>query len=287
MKISEEWLDAFNKDAEEKGIPHIQRPWAAISEWTRQNRCSVVFGSQVANNVFAWFDARSPEGSHAIGALYTGAFLFDSYFWKVSVPLMYGSPKFNLLDFIRDMPVSTKERLRSQREVVTQFAFFGADCVDYAYGMDDVRNGGATAALPLFAIQLSSSADGYLRGTVDLLSSSRVPNARAMETAGLATEMFLKSYLVAHAGLDEPGAKRLGHDLNKIVQECIRHSNSPELKSVAELIPVFPDVNARYLGQAYDALTLWNAYSAAQQAGATFVRSVTDRDLRPLIFGRK
>jgi hypothetical protein len=215
--------------------------------------------------------------AHTVGALYTGTFFYDSCFWKISVPLMYGTVRFNMLDFICEMPTLTKDRLTSQREEVTQFVFVGADCVDYAFGIDDIKNGVTIAAVPLFATQLARSADGYLRGTVDLLNSSRVPNPRAMETAGLATEMFLKSYLATHAGLDESGAKRLRHDLNKIVQECIRHSNSQELTSIAELIQVFPDVNARYLGHAYDALALWNAYSAAQQAGAAFVRSVTDR----------
>jgi hypothetical protein len=286
MDIPEEWLEAFNRDAEKKNISHMQRPFMAISEWTRQNRCSIVYGSEECQKAFAWFEARSPKGAHAIGALYVGTFFYDAYFWKISVPVVYGRNQVNLLDFIPEMPGSTKERLKSQREVLTEFALVGVDCVDYAYGTDDIQHGGTTITLPLFAKQLASSADGYLRGTVDLLCSSRIPNPRAMETASLATEMFLKSYLVTHASLDEDGAKRLSHRLNDIIKECINHSNSREMKNIAELIEVFPDVNARYEGVQYDSPALWNAYAAAQQAGVAFVRSVTDRDMRPLILGK-
>lgn len=91
---------------------------------------------------------------------------------------------------------------------------------------------------------------------------------------------------MAHAGLDEAGAKRLSHHLEKIVRECVGHFNLPEFKSIAKLIRVFPDVNARYQGNQYDSEALWNAYGAAQQAGTRFVRSVTDRDARPVIFRR-
>jgi hypothetical protein len=71
------------------------------------------------------------------------------------------------------------------------------DLLDYGYGMDDLRHGGGLSG---FAAKLVTSADRELRATVQLLTdTSQRPNAKAIESARMAAEMFLKGYLAKHA----------------------------------------------------------------------------------------
>jgi hypothetical protein len=108
-----------------------------------------------------------------------------------------------------------------------------------------------------------------------------------MESAGLATEMFLKAYLATHVGLTELEAKQLSHNLAKTADKCKRVKGLIEFERIAQLINVFPAWGARYKGNDYDNMRLWVAYSVAQFAAATFTRSLTDRDSRAQAFGSR
>ncbi len=284
-EIPEDWLERLNRKMGEDGVPHIRRPFEAIGIWTRDHNCSMRLDSPTAEVVFQWFKARSPEGAHALGSLFTGVYFFDAYFWKVSVPVAYGTVQLNALDQIPELPKSLKQRLLADRLLLADYLALWVDAKDYGYGIDDIRRGRKLAG---FAAELAASGDQGLRATVRLLTESRHASPKAMESAALTTEIFLKAYLAAHAGLTESEAKnRLGHNLSMAVDECKRFGRIIEFDQVAKMLSVFPPPGNRYKGSDYDDRALWVAYRVSQLTAATFTRSVTDRDSRAMIFGTK
>jgi len=92
---------------------------------------------------------------------------------------------------------------------------------------------------------LAASADRELRATVSLLTESRHASSKAMETAALATEMFLKAYLASHAGLTKSEAKRIGHNVAGAADRCKRAKGRDEFERIAKLSDVFPGWGAR------------------------------------------
>jgi len=283
-EIPEEWLEKLNTKMGADGIPHIRRPFEAISTWTRDNNCSICLDSPTAEFVFQWFKVHSPDGSHAIGSLFTGVYFFDAYFWKVSVPIAYGTVQLNALDQIVELPEFLRNRLMADRERLVDYLTLWTNALDYGFGVDDLRG---CRKLVGFAAELAAGADQELRATVRLLTESRHANSKAMESAGLATEMFLKAYLARHVGLTELEAKQLSHNLAKTADKCKRVKGLIEFERIAQLINVFPAWGARYKGNDYDNMRLWVAYSVAQFAAATFTRSLTDRDSRAQAFGSR
>lgn len=284
--IPEEWLDEVNRKMGEDGVPHISRPFEALRLWTIKNQCSIRFDSPATKSVFLWFEAHSPTGAHAIGSLFTGVFYFDGHFWRVAIPVAYGTVQMNAVDSLIDIPGSIRKWLMESQKNLFEYCALWVDVMDYGYGMNDLRNGGGVSG---FAAQLATSADRELRATVQLLTeSARQPNPKAMETARMATEMFLKAYLAAHAGLTESDAqKRLSHDLAKAAERCQLVVNQGEFGAIARAVVLFPAMGDRYEGKTYSNETLWQAYCTAQLSGTTFVRSMTDRDSRPQMFGAR
>jgi hypothetical protein len=126
-------------------------------------------------------------------------------FWKLDIPIAYGTVQLNALDALSQMPQELKTQLQSDRSIRWRFVALWVDSMDYAYGIDDLGKGSRLPANPnrSFAIQLTSSAHRELAATVRLLTESQGPNAKSFETARMATEMFLKSYLTMHGSLDE------------------------------------------------------------------------------------
>lgn len=109
--IPEEWLEAFNSRMSDESVPHIRRPFLALMEWTRTHQCAILGGSAAEQKLFDWFYARSPEGSHIVPDMHQGVFYFDSAFWPVRVPHIYGvNLKVDIDEFI-EMPDAIKQRV--------------------------------------------------------------------------------------------------------------------------------------------------------------------------------
>ena len=104
--IPEEWLEAFNLQMNDKSVPHNQRPFLALLEWTRIHQCEMFSGSATEQKLFDWFYARSPAGSHIVPDMHRGVFYFDSAFWSARVPRIYGVNASINIDELIEMPPS-------------------------------------------------------------------------------------------------------------------------------------------------------------------------------------
>jgi len=258
------------------------RPFEAISRWSKEKAVKVYMPSPLTDYIFKWFEDHSPKGSHAIGAMYISAFYFDAYFWQVEIPIAFGTVKLNALDALRQMPRSIKAELERNQAIMWRYIELWVDSLDYAFGMDDLGQGTRLqSGNSDFSRQLIASAHRELCATVRLLTESRQPNSKALESARMATEMFLKAYLAVHAGLNErTAAKAFSHDLEKLAAECKVVSRNSSFDDLLPFVKLFPPVRARYEALAYENHLLWSGYAVALRSGVTFTRSLTDRDSR-------
>jgi hypothetical protein len=264
-------------------IPYISRPFEAISWLSIERKMSISFPSPLTDEIINWFENHSPSGAHAIGSMFTSAFYYDAYFWKLEIPLAFGMVQLNALDALRQMPGVIKSQLQGDIATMGRFIELWVDSMDYAYGIDDLGRG---TRLPVignqqFAAELTASAHRELTASVRLLTESRSPNTKALETGRMATEMFLKAYLAVHTSLTRDEAqKKFGHNLEKLVPECKSVRGHADFDVLAQYMKVFPPFGARYEGVDYGNQRLWSGYAVALRTGVMFTRSLTDRDNR-------
>jgi len=155
------------------------------------------------------------------------------------------------------------------------------DCLDYAYGYDDIFK---LKSFNELATNFIRSAHKELEATVSLLLEDN-PQSKAIETARMAVEMFLKAILIIEDSWDEDKLrKKISHDLSKAIEYCINVTGSKELQNLKSLLSVFPAVGERYEGKSRKTAELWQGYTLAQVVGAIFTRMFSDRDTRPQLF---
>jgi hypothetical protein len=277
--LTEEWLEAQNEKYAEDDIPPIRRPFLALREWAMINKIAVPFSSAPAKHIFKWFEANNKPGSHLLSHLFTGAFYFDSCFWQVVIPMGFGSFKINAFKALDNMSDKIKLRLASSREHLNPFLSLWADCADYAYGLDRLRR---ENRLNQFCLDMLMSGDKELKATIALLLEDK-PNPKAIETARLATEMFLKAFLANKTGLTDKEARNIGHNLEVALDKCLEAEDHQDLKLIRIELNSFPKIEERYKATRKTTREMWRAYDLAQFTGATIVRSFTGHDIRPLI----
>jgi hypothetical protein len=277
-----DWLVATNLEMSKEEIPYISRPLKALGRLSEERKISISIPSPLADEIFKWFEEHSPADAHAIGALFTGAFYFDAYFWKLEIPIAFGVVQLNALDSLRQMPKTVKAQLERDRIMMWRFVELWVDSLDYGYGIDDLGHGSRLPPMgnQPFATQLMVSAHRELTASVRLLTETRTPNAKALESARMATEMYLKAYLAMHASLSEDASKQLGHNLEKLVAACKSARLNDDITDLSKHVSVFPPIGARYQGAEHENQRLWSGYAVALRTGVTFTRSITDRDGR-------
>ncbi|HEY9820545.1 MAG TPA: hypothetical protein V6D35_07160, partial [Candidatus Sericytochromatia bacterium] len=175
-----------------------------------------------------------------------------------------------------------KQQLESDSRESWSFMFLWVDCLDYAYGFDEILK---LKSFNELASNFIRSADKELQATVSLLLEDN-PQPKAIETARMAVEMFLKAILIINDNSwDEKKLKnKIGHDLIKAIDYCVSVTGSKELQNLRSRMSFFPPVDDRYKGKARKNADLWQGYALAQVVGAIFTRMFSDRDTRSQLF---
>lgn len=274
---TEEWLEQINEELRKKDVPHKQRPWEAWMEWSKYAGVSTSLGDEDVKKIFDWFEKNTKAGSQYFGPMYMGSLYYDSCFWPIFIPVMFGRVKLDASNSLRTMPETIKSRLMRDKQEFMEYVAVWADCIDYAFGIEGLCNGKNTSA---FGQELFRSGDQQLNATVSLLHEEN-PNPKAMESSRMATEMFLKAFLASKAGLTEKEAKdKIGHNLEKALNMCLDVDKTSELQVIRSGLPIFPEIADRYKGTDKTPKELWHGYGIAQFIGTTVVRSLTGRDIR-------
>lgn len=272
----EPWLEAANRRYGAEGLPHRGRPFRALSDFSKEHKCSIRFDAPIAKAIFDWFYAHSPPGSHAIGSLFTGAFFFDASFWPLNIPIGYGTFKLNVIESLSTMPLTVRNPLEANAQDMKQLALYWVDCCDYAYGRDCA--GKLTTNAQLFF----QNADRELVGAIAQLITPR-PNTKAILALRLSTEIVMKALLIQEKNITTPQLKKLGHNIQQLADECLATTGIAEFKIISNLAEIFPDVSQRYDGPERTMSEAWTALTVAQIAATAIVRKYSGRDMRPQI----
>ncbi len=200
----------------------------------------------------------------------------------MDIPVAFGTVELNALDSIKDLPPLLAKRLSTELPFLNEYVCVWTDTLDYGFGIGDIAHGAHIVPRNDFAFQLLRSGDRELRACVELLTHGRVPNSNAAQSARMATEVFLKAYLVINEGRDETYLKKnFSHDLGKLLLSCLNWKYLREFDFLTSRINCFSPVSARYQGTTYPSEMLWLNYSTALLTAVTVVRSLSGRDTRP------
>lgn len=276
QRTLEDWLNSVNARYRAEEIPSRQRPFRALSDFSREFKCSFTLDSPIANAIFDWFGKHSAPGSHAMGSMFTGAFYFDAYFWPMHIPIGFGTFSINAFDCLETMPETVKQQLAQSQRDSTNLALYWVDCCDYAYGFDELKKGNKLSSKALVFL---NNGDRELRGAVAQLLSSR-PNTKAILALRMACEIFLKALLIHEKNLTDPQLKNLSHKIKDIAVDCHLATGVPEFDAVANAANVFPEVSQRYDGDEWKLSEIWMALCIAQVAATAVIRHYTNRDMR-------
>jgi hypothetical protein len=212
-----------------------------------------------------------------VGPRFRGVFFFRDVFWRVVVPLVWGTRSINALDGLAVMPAQIKQRLVSVPKTRDEYLLLWADCVDYDMGFQDLA---PTLDPASFLNEMVQSVERELQSTIADLCQER-PNSNAMYSARNCTEKALKAFLCFHEKVTANEAKsRFGHKLDKLIAEIARLHPTSQLRTMAGQLDAFAPYADRYSGRVFSRAELWRAYRLAQFAAGEVMRSVTGRNQR-------
>ena len=274
MDVTDSLLEEVNNLLRANDVEHRARPWEAISIISSKLNRSISIPSPEADFIFKWFEVNGKPGSQLQGHFHQGAFYYDSEFWSVDIPLIYGQVQLNSLDALHKMPEQIKSSLASDKRNLWEYVYFWADCIDFGYAFDDLIK---SKSHDEFGIQFLKAGYEELSSATSLLLEHR-HNQRAILNCRMATEMLFKSFICLKKGLSEQEAKKLGHNLHKLLDKFIECSGYDHLKILEKSLHVFPEIHERYNEQNTKKSELFEGYIFAQSIGALIAREFTDRN---------
>lgn len=278
LKTLESWLQSANTRYRREEIPPRDRPLQALRDFMCEFPGSLAFGSPIMNTIFNWFSTHSQPGSHEVGSLFTGAFYFDACFWPLRIPFVgYGTYALHVLDSLATMPQVLMDQLVKDRKTLQRLEIYWADCCDYAYGFSDIMQ---ERKLNPRTIAFVESAHHELAGAIGQLTTPN-PNARAILSLGMATEIFMKALLIHEQNLTEKQLRDdLRHNITKIARECFKATGTSSFGEIAKVAAIFPKAEERYDGKDRRLPEVWKAVRTAQTAAAAVARRYSGRDIR-------
>lgn len=273
------WLAAANGRYSAEGIPHKGRPFRAWSDFAREHKCVLAMGDPITKKIFNWFYEHSPPGVHQVGPAYTGIYLYDTAFWPVHVPMIFGMVSVNALDCLKTMPVQIKRTLEFNHRDVWTYVVHWVNCMDYGYGRMDLNGG---SRLRPRALKFLGAGHAEIVGANAQLLESR-PNVKAILGMRMATEIFLKAVLVHERDLTDNELMKLSHKLEDSANACAEATKEKAFEEVGERASLYPPVSARYDDTEWSNASVWQAAMLTQLTAATVTRLYTDRDTRASI----
>lgn len=270
---SEEWLQAANERYRAADVVPKQRPWRAWRDYAEERGLDLELRDPRVQRILSWFEQSTQPGAHQAGPMYRGAFFFDTCFWPLDVPVVYGTVALDVFTALPTMPATVKQSALRDKETIAQLLTVWTCCIDYAFGFEDLQR----PPLGGFAEHLILSGHRELCSCVGLLLSPR-PNANVAHTASFVVELFAKWLLAVRDGLDETRARAFNHSLVDLLEACRPYVPEDEINAHIARARLLPAVAARYDGAEPPTRYLWEAYLTAQTVAASLTRVQTHRD---------
>ena len=247
-----------------------------MSDFTREHKCTLAMDDPLTKRIFDWFYEHSPPGAHQVGSVYSGVHFYDTAFWPVHVPLIFGQVSVNALDCLETMPVQIKKVLEGNHRDIWTYVVHWVNCMDYGYGQMDL---GGISRLQPHASKFFGAAHSELVGANAQLFEPR-PNVKAILGMRMATEIFLKAVLVQERNFTDNQLMKISHKLEDAANACAEATKEEVFEEIGKRASLYPPVSARYDDTEWSSTSVWQATTLTQLTGATVTRLYTDRDMR-------
>ncbi|MGL6543059.1 hypothetical protein ACSZNU_21410 [Aeromonas hydrophila] len=282
VEINENLLLKIEEALISKQVPHKNRSFSAFSMLSKEYGLTISFSSPEAKLIDEWFSQRVKSSATKIGSLYESCFYYDCEFWKISIPIHYGTIDLSPIDGLIDMPTNIKTRLLSDPDMAISYYMHWANVYDIS---SFISNRALDKNSKNYSNELFLAANEELMSATSAILGHRV-NTRAAMQLRMATEMFLKSYLILKHNADLKTARKYNHNILELYNRlCVLESISPD-KEIIKVIMEFPDISDRYENSTHISETsIFQMYELSISLAALRVREETDLDTRKQIIG--
>jgi hypothetical protein len=267
----------------QEGAEPFQRPLAAymrIAQRLQPGSSSTLQSDPLFNAITHIYSElyRSPD-LH-MPPMHIGAFMFRDVFFPLRIPVIFGSPAINPVDFLVDVPEIQKRWLFTEQ--LSGLAFFDQviDLMDFVYGLDDVEKIGK---LPDKTVEWWYLAKQQLEAAAATVLGSFNKYA-VIQNCCISTELLLKGALMAK-GVDEKtlASKKhgYGHNLENLVDKTAEKLLDFDRETILLVVKQLPDyVESRYEAKDFSRLDLGSFLMNTQFIGGEILRQFSDRDFR-------
>ncbi|MBI4782246.1 MAG: hypothetical protein HY785_13145 [Oscillatoriophycideae cyanobacterium NC_groundwater_1537_Pr4_S-0.65um_50_18] len=264
-------------------VEPFQRPLAAcmrIAQRLQPGSSSMLQSDPLSNAVdHIYSELYRPSDLH-MPPMHVGVFMFRDVFFPLQIPLIFGSPAINPVDFLIDISEMQKGWLFSDQR--SGLAFFDQviDLMDFVYGLDDLEQIGQ---LPDKTVEWWYLAKQQLEAAAATVLGSFNKYA-VIQNCCISTELLLKGALMAK-GIDEKtlASKKhgYGHNLENLVDKTAEQLPNFDRETVLLIVKQLPDyVKSRYEAKDFSRLELGRLLMNTQFIGGEILRQFSDRDFR-------
>ncbi|MDX2229529.1 MAG: hypothetical protein NW220_07820 [Leptolyngbyaceae cyanobacterium bins.349] len=264
----------------QKGVEPFQRPFHACLAIAERlvPRSAVPMDDPLFQSINQIYSELYRPTDLYMPPMYVGAFMFRDVFFPLRIPVAYGSPAINPVDFLIDVPEIQRRWLFTDREVGLTFFDQVMDVMDFVYGLDDLEKGDK---LPSETIEYWYLAKQQLEAAAATLLGSFNKYA-VIQNCCIGTELVLKGALIAR-GIDAKTLKYkpYGHNFENLVNKTFELLPNVNQEILLHTVKQLPDyINSRYEAEDFSRLDLGRFFMHTQFASGEILRQFSDRDFR-------
>ncbi|TAE61077.1 MAG: hypothetical protein EAZ76_00970 [Nostocales cyanobacterium] len=277
----------------QKGIEPFQRPQATyliIAQRLNPGSSVILEHDPLFNAVNQIYKELYRLTDLVMPPIHIGAFIFRDVFFPLRIPLIYGSPAINPVDFLIDVPDIQKQWLFNDQQTGLKFFDQVIDLMDFAYGLDDVEKMGN---LPNKTVEWWYLAKQHLEAAAAILLGSFNKYA-VIQNCCLSTELLLKGSLMAKGVDEETLANKkpknekdknkkedYGHNLKNLVNKTADYLPNLNRETLLFVVQQLPDyVKSRYEAQKFSRLDLGKFLMNTQYISGEILRQFSNRNCR-------
>lgn len=215
----------------------------------------------------------------AMPPVHDGAIMFRDVFFRVRVPIVYGTVAINPFDFIDEMSDAQKQWMASEPTALGRFFDQFIDLWDFGYGLENFsrRHAGDDEVVSLFCLGRA-----YLEAAANACVGSVDPYA-VVQNSLIAIELLLKGALRS-AGCTEKKLKATGHDLVALSAEFASRHPAADGGLMGRVCASLPRlVTHRYQRLNLSRVQIGDVVMKAQYLGGEIMRQLSDRSFRQAV----
>jgi len=259
---------------EQDAPPHIRPIQACITIADRLG-ISFILGDDFSKKVNAIYQQLYRYTDLEPPAMHVGAFMFRDVFFPLRIPVIYGAPAINPINFLLDITDFQERWLFS--DIVTVLTFFDQfiDLMDFAYGLDDFEKTSSsqrTIELWILARRQLEAGAAIVLGSFDVYA--------VIQNCCVGTELLLKGALF-EKGMTDEQLKKHGHKIKDLASEVVNVLTNLDEERLIYVVNQLPNyVKSRYEVQDYSRRQIGKLVMNTQFIAGEILRQFSDCDFR-------